>query len=210
MQVIGISGYARCGKDLFSSIATKILETEYNKKCITVSLANYLKEGLNTLINNTGVKFDFFTTDNSEKQIARPLMVAYGNFMRNITNNTFWTIKLEKTILSLTTKPDVIFIPDIRYNTSANDECSWLLNKMHGKLIHITKYTISKPPNRLKNKVNSKEIKIYHTPPNDYELVNDPHTKKVASICIEWKDGDNMQNLYDIVKETLKNINIIS
>ena len=40
MQYIGISGYARSGKNLFADIVKDILEKEYNKRVVIKALAD--------------------------------------------------------------------------------------------------------------------------------------------------------------------------
>jgi len=51
MTIIGISGYARSGKDLFTSVAQKILK-EHKIKSEKFALAYELKNDLKSLIKN--------------------------------------------------------------------------------------------------------------------------------------------------------------
>lgn len=207
-KIVGIGGYARSGKNLFAAIAQNIL-LKHGVKSKILSLAEELKNNLNNLVGKR--VFDFFTEDPLKKKLARPLMVAYGNFMRDISNGTYWTHVLEKKIYSMRDFSGVIFITDIRYNTQEKDECAWLLNKMKGNLIHLEKYNIN-----TKNKaVNSNLKKIFNDPPNNTELINDPMVKNVATINVEWMEVNSfplISNAYlnNIVNDALIKLNLIN
>lgn len=214
MKIIGVSGFARSGKDLFTSIAQSILEKE-GLKTQRYALAYELKNDLKDLLKDkTGI--DAFTEKTEEKNIIRPLLVAYGDVMRKISEGKYWTSKVEARIKDLN-NIDVVFITDIRYDVYSEDECTWLQNKMNGKLVHITKYKLSNVPTG-KRFSNNKIVKIYDSAPNDHELFNNPKILKRADIAIEWQDYSDSNNIeeiknHSIIKETvlntLKQINVI-
>jgi hypothetical protein len=213
MTIIGISGYARSGKDLFTSVAQKILK-EHNIKSEKFALAYELKNDLKSLIK-TKVGIDVFTDDTQEKSIIRPLLVAYGDVMRKTSEGKYWTGKIENRIAN--SKANVVFITDIRYDTYPEDECTWLQNKKDGKLIHITKFKQGPVPlgkRFSKNKI----VKIYDAAPNDHELLNNPKVKAKADCAFEWEDcsdklnGSSLEDypyIREKVIEALKTINVI-
>jgi len=213
MTIIGISGYARSGKDLFTSVAQKILK-EHNIKSEKFALAYELKNDLKSLIKNK-VGIDVFTDDTQEKSIIRPLLVAYGDVMRKTSEGKYWTGKIENRIAN--SKANVVFITDIRYDVYPEDECTWLQNKQCGKLIHITKFKQGPVPTGKRFSKN-KIVKIYDAAPNDHELLNNPKVKAKADCAFEWEDCSDKLNgtsledhpyIREKVIEALKAINVI-
>ena len=212
MKLIGISGLARSGKDLFTTVAIDVLK-EHGIKSEKYALAYELKSDLKDLIHKkTGI--DVFTENTEEKNIIRPLLVAYGDVMRKISGGKYWTQKIEQSIGK--SKADVVFITDIRYDHYPEDECTWLKFKQSGKLIHVTKYQFGPLPQGKRFSKN-KITKIYQSAPNEHELVNDPKVKKRADIAIEWEDvslkneGDITKNsqIRKIVTDTLTQIGVL-
>jgi len=210
MKIIGVSGFARSGKDLFTSVAQNIL-SEHKIKSEKYALAYELKSDLKDLIKEK-VGIDVFTENTSEKNIIRPLLVAYGDVMRKTSAGKYWTQKVENRIVN--SKSDVVFITDIRYDHYPEDECTWLQNKMLGKLVHITKYKLATVPSGKRFSVN-KITKIYDTAPNEHELLNNPKVLKRADVAIEWQDYSdyfdikNHPSIQSTVLATLKQINVI-
>jgi hypothetical protein len=213
MTIIGISGYARSGKDLFTSVAQKILK-EHKIKSEKFALAYELKNDLKSLIKNK-VGIDVFTDNTQEKSIIRPLLVAYGDVMRKTSEGRYWTGKLEQRIAN--SKSDVVFITDIRYDVYPEDECTWLQKKQCGKLIHITKFKQGPVPQGKRFSKN-KIVKIYDAAPNDHELFNNPKVKTKANYAFEWEDcsdklnGSSLEDhpyIREKVIEALKAINVI-
>ena len=213
MIIIGISGYARSGKDLFTSVAQKVLK-EHGIKSEKFALAYELKNDLKSLIK-TKIGIDVFTDDTQSKSIIRPLLVAYGDVMRKISEGKYWTAKVSQRIDK--SKADVVFITDIRYDVYPEDECTWLDRKMSGKLIHITKFKQSTVPQGKRFSKN-KIVKIYDAAPNDHELLNNPKVKSKANYAFEWEDYSDKLNdtsledhpyIIEKVIEALKAINVI-
>jgi len=183
MKIIGISGLARSGKDLFTTVAQKIL-TDKGFKTERYALAYELKSDLKELLKDkTGI--DVFTEKTEEKNVIRPLLVAYGDVMRKISEGKYWTSKVE-TRMS-TSKADFVFITDIRYDIYPQDECYWLQRKMGGKLIHITKYQIAEAPSKRRIST-AKPVKIYEAAPNEHELFNNPKVRSKSDYAFEWED----------------------
>jgi len=213
MKIIGISGFARSGKDLFTTVAQSVLK-EHGLKTERYALAYELKNDLKDLIK-TKVGIDVFTENTEEKNIIRPLLVAYGDVMRKTSEGKYWTQKVEQRIGK--SKADVVFITDIRYDFYPEDECTWLQRKMSGKLIHLTKYKLSTMPSGRRFSKN-KITKIYDSAPNEHESLNNPKVLKRADIAVEWQDYSDTMDvkeidkhpiINDIVLNTLKKINVV-
>lgn len=212
-KIIGVSGLARSGKNLFTTVARKMLES-HGLTTEEYALAYELKNDLKDIVKEkTGI--DIFTEDTSQKNIIRPLLVAYGDMMRKHTSGKYWTSKLEEKIKK--SVADVVFITDIRYDIYPEDECWWLKYKMNGKLIHITKYITNIAPSKRRIST-SKSVKIYDGAPNDHEMLNNPKLKAKADYSFEWEDftskienydGKSSKYIQDIVVQALKQISVM-
>jgi len=215
MKIVGISGLARSGKDLFATVAQNILEQEYNFTTDRHALAFELKSDLDNLISlKTGI--DVFTDDTKKKNIIRPLLVAYGDMMRKVSDGRYWTNKMDKKISE--SKADVFFVTDVRYDFYPYDECWWVQNKSLGKLVHITRYKIGPAPSK-RRVTTSTPVKMYDSAPNDHERLNDPKVKKKADYSFEWEDMSEVHTTHqsllessyikDHVRKALESINVI-
>lgn len=111
--MIGISGYARSGKDTFGDSLQRIL-LNYKIKSKTYALATQLKHDISFLTEGD-FGINAFTKDDKEKKIIRPLLVGYGEAWRN-ANPDHW---LE--ILDSNLEPRTLpIVTDIRYENEAN------------------------------------------------------------------------------------------
>ena len=165
-KVIGLSGVAGCGKDLFCKI---LLEESSGFK--RFSLADKLKKDLREeLKEDYGI--DILDCSREEKDKVRPRLVEYGLKKRRLTAGRYWTTKLTSEILNF--KKDVC-ITDIRYDEYDADELFWLNKELGGVLLHISKF--------YKDKNNNK---IFHEAANEEERQNDPRLKANADYVIEW------------------------
>lgn len=170
--IIGISGLARAGKNLFADVAIDILKKK-NITAKTFALAYYLKEDCADFIK-TYLDLSVYSEKNEEKEIFRPLLVWYGDVKRKQTKGRYWIESLQKDLEA--SKASVNIITDIRYTTYERDECYWLQKELGGKLVHIAKYNIDSGGN-----------KIFDLPPNEHEELNDPILQKASDIKIEWE-----------------------
>jgi len=213
MIIIGVSGFARSGKDLFTSVAQEILN-EKGIKSQKYALAYELKNDLKDLLKEK-LNIDAFTEKTEEKSIIRPILVAYGDAMRKISEGKYWTSKVEDRIKNLNV--DVVFITDIRYDIYPEDECYWLQQKMKGKLVHITKFKQTTVPSGRRFSKN-KIVKIYDSAPNEHEQTNNPKLQSKANYSFEWEDYNEKLNgcslnkhpyIVENVTNALKTINVI-
>lgn len=207
MNIIGVSGYARSGKNLFADLTIKFLKEKYNKSATSVALATYLKQDLKDFIYEK-TKLNSFTEIDNEKLLIRPMLVAYGNLMRDITNGTYWTQKLEDHINENLKEYDYIFVTDVRYDEYPKDEVYWIKKKMNGILVHLSKYSYQTVISK-RHVHTSKPLKIYDSPANDYERFNDPKLIKQSDVDIEWESlqkNQNAEELFeDIIESFIKN-----
>jgi hypothetical protein len=158
-MIIGISGYARSGKDTFGLSLQRILKT-YKINSELIAFANVLKEDLNDFLLD---KFNIsaFTKNDSEKFLIRPMLVAYGESKRNQSPN-YWIDQIEEK-----TKNKLIIITDVRYE----NEAKWIIDN-GGFLIHLNR---------------QREDGSYIEAPNPQEAENNPKVANLASLKIVWQ-----------------------
>lgn len=158
-MIIGISGYARTGKDTFGISLQRVLKT-YKINCELIAFANILKEDLDSFLLN---KFNIsaFTKKDEEKFLIRPMLVAYGESKRNQSPN-YWIDQIKEKV-----KNKLTIITDVRYE----NEAMWIIEN-GGFLIHLNR---------------QKEDGSYVEAPNPQEAENNPKVANLASLKIAWK-----------------------
>ncbi len=157
MKRIFVSGVARSGKNEFAKQATKFFNLK-GLKCKEFALANQLKHEIDSLAYyNFGI--DIFDCTPEEKEIIRPIMVAYGCAKRKVSKGKYWVNFVENQLQyeEENTDTDIAIITDIRFAEYEDDEAFWACQT--GNLIHITRI------------LPSGEIL---QPANEEERVNDP------------------------------------
>jgi len=186
--MIGITGVARSGKDTFYSIISKYFE-EKGLKCQRLAFADNLKKELNTLTKEK-FKIDLFKCSNEEKEMIRPLMVAYGKCKRSQTEGKYWTSLLDEKIKELNKSEIIPIITDVRYIEYKEDEYAWLKN-YNGLLIHISRKL---------------DDGTFVPPANIEEKLNDNKLKAVADVCISWETCQDINFLYQLIEKKLEKI----
>lgn len=171
--MIGISGYARSGKDTFGECLVKKL-AEYGIKAKTYALATQLKHDISFLTEGD-FNISAFTKDDKEKKIIRPLLVGYGEAWRN-ANPDHW---LE--ILDLNLQPKTLpIITDIRYE----NEAKYIL-KNQGFVLNLNRQF---------------EDGSYVQAANKEEELNSPLVKKLSSFDLAWMTTNDHKEIEDIVE----------
>lgn len=129
-DLIGISGFARCGKDTaYESILSLTEDKDLNRLAFADELKGECEEFLN---NNIGISP--FTENDAEKKIIRPFLVTYGTHLRRLLDKECWIKKVNKKI-----RPGKKYvITDMRYL----NEVEWVKSK-GGKAIYIKREGIS-------------------------------------------------------------------
>lgn len=180
MIIIGCSGVARSGKDLFCSILKKQIFEKYGLTVTQMALANELKKDCEDFIK-TKLGFDVWTDNTAEKNIFRPILVEYGFIKRTQTNGRYWVEKLTNSIKESTA--DIVLVSDIRYAHYDVDEVQWLKNEMGGILVHISKFQWM-----VEKSTDVNQKKVFTPPPNEQERINDPKVHAMADYKFEWED----------------------
>lgn len=184
--VIGLSGTAGSGKDLFHYLLSKRINAE------RFALADELKIELRDTIQKLyGV--DILSCSREQKNALRDFLVFHGDYRRKQTNGRYWIDKLQKKINNQADvfklngiNNQIVCVTDVRYQFYEKDEIYWLKEEMGGILVHIKKYTLDNAGN-----------KIFTAPPNEHEAKNDPLLQKAAHYKIEWPDISGQTENYE-------------
>ena len=132
-MVIGLSGVAGAGKDLFFSLLSEKLN------CQKFSLADALKNEVG-LFSYPQYGIDPLDCTREEKNTIRPLLVLHGTFKRDQSEGRHWIEQLNKKILLNVLNDSIVVITDIRYDDYPKDEVFWLKEELGGVLVHISLY----------------------------------------------------------------------
>lgn len=171
-HIVLISSVARGGKDTL----TRSFIQEFAKRGINAkrfAFADALKREVNPLtLLNLGI--NAFTEDSYEKQLIRPLLLAWGKIGRNLDEN-YWVKKVFAEIKS--SEPCLAIISDCRFDNEVN----FFSDKT---LINLTRYDD-----------NGNEF----PPVGEDEAIWIPELKKIADFRLEWKDfHDDSQKIATI------------
>lgn len=187
-NIIGLTGVARSGKDTFYLILERFLK-EKGLEVRRVALADELKKELSDFVEKK-FKINLNKCEGQDKELIRPLMVAYGKCRRAQTEGKYWTAIVESDIKNFRKQNIIPIITDIRYIEYKDDEYAWLKNH-NGILIHISR------------KLDDGSI---IPPANIEEKANDNKLKAVADYSICWETCQDINFLYELSQKHLKNI----
>lgn len=124
MKLIGISGKKQSGKD---TIAGMIANYLHPAKTVRIGFADALKNELCTMFNIIRRYLD------EHKESFRLIMQGYGtDFRRNLTQQDYWILKLEKTLTELSSDVQYVVVPDVRFLNEAQ-----YIKKLGGKMILV-------------------------------------------------------------------------
>lgn len=199
---IGVSGFARSGKNLFCDIAEKVLKEKFNLSSKTYALAYLLKKDCEPFIQEK-LGLSAFSEKTEDKNLFREMLVWYGGVKRKQTEGRYWTGLLHEELKK--DSNDVNFISDIRYVEYSGDEIFWLKKELGGKLVHISKYTYGFPTDGRHYRVNDLSKKIYTEAPNQHEAINDPKIRFLADYKVEWEQVTTNGNKQDLVNNIVLN-----
>tara|TARA_B100000676_G_scaffold114691_1_gene114219 strand:- start:42794 stop:43528 length:735 start_codon:yes stop_codon:yes gene_type:complete len=170
-MVIGLAGVAGCGKDTFFDVLGESMSVK------RVSLADALKQEANEwTLKHYGI--NAVTCSREDKEKIRPFLVLHAGMKRDTTNGRHW-IDLVSRKIAINNSDYTTVITDIRFNEYENDEVSWLKNELNGKLIHIRQWVGRPDPNE------GVLERIYKTPANSVEAMNDPKLQEAADYRID-------------------------
>ena len=177
--MIGISGYARSGKDTFGEALVRILKT-YGVKAKTYALATQLKYDI-TFLTESDFNISAFTKDDDEKKIIRPLLVGYGEAWRK-ADPDHWIKVLGSNFEPLT----LPIITDIRYE----NEADYILENQ-GFLLNISR------------SLSSEE---FVGPANEEEKLNGPKVKQKSSFDLCWGTIADQKLIDEVVESFIISI----
>lgn len=178
-NIIGVTGFARSGKDTFYKESSKLLS---RANCFRYAFADALKEESDDFLKkNVGISA--FTEDPEDKELIRPFLVTYGTELRRKLNPNCWISKVEEMIEKNHQPSDknFIFITDVRFE----NEAQWV--KSIGGII---------------TKVSREGVKAA----NQDEHVQSALIEKYVDLHIMWptyKPGDISQS-HTLLKPVLK------
>jgi dephospho-CoA kinase len=170
-KIIGITGVAGSGKDLFYSLLSK--KRHASRFALAYELKNELRDFSMSLYG-----IDPVSCSRADKEKIRNLLVFHGDFRRKQTEGRYWIEKLEQKINFANS--EVICITDIRFVEYEKDEIHWLKKEKNGILIHISRI------------LEDGTIKLA---PNEKEEKNDPILKDMADYRIKWSTSKNISEL---------------
>jgi hypothetical protein len=182
-MIIGLSGVAGAGKDLFFTLLSKRLN------CQKFSLADVLKaETVPFCRDQYGIHP--LTCSREEKDLIRPLLVFHGTFKRDLSEGRHWIEELNKKINKNNLTNSIVIVTDIRYDDYPKDEVYWLKEELGGVLVHISLY--EEAPSLC-----GSHTKNFKEPINDEEARNNPKLISQADYTVQWKkaEGDKEKEL---------------
>jgi hypothetical protein len=217
MKVIGISGYARCGKDTFVAIAKNILKRN-GYSPFRIAFADKLKEEVTEMLVTNNFKASVLTDDTEAKKLIRPLLVWWGcQRRRESDGGLYWVKTAEEKIRTYYAGAKYSNIDDDRLVMLVSDvrfpnEARWIHETFNGDVIHLRKYTVQSltdSPAFVYGLSTAVEFqRLYDEAPNEEEKIQDPIVREMADQRIDWEkslstDVLNDSKLNEIVLDAL-------
>ena len=176
-KVIGLSGVAGAGKDLFFRLLSKKLSIR------RFALADQLKDETRPwTLEHYGI--DATNCNRFEKDVIRPFLVDHGKIKRERSNGRHWIdlldYKIKGFLLNAQTE-DIPCVTDIRYNIYDRDEVHWIKEELEGVLVHIKQWKW------FKDIEEGALVKQFREPINKEEEKNDPLVQRDADYRLEWE-----------------------
>ena len=117
-RLIGVSGFARSGKDTLYQRSKNLLEKE-GKKAYRFAFADALKEECDQFLkDNVGISA--FTEDTKEKELIRSFLVTYGTEIRRKLDENCWIKKITQPIIDKLNEGYFVFVTDVRFKNEAH------------------------------------------------------------------------------------------
>ena len=180
--VIGIAGYARCGKDTFCKIASSIL-TEEGYVVEKLAFADELKRLADPICREL-FGISAWTDDTEEKKVIRPGLVWIGCGLRENKDPNIWINKVDGSLEERyqqfqdegRSQKRVYFVSDVRFP----NEADWVHQNWDGWVLHLSKFH--------RAMVTGEIEQIFDSAPNVEEAKNDPLVKEKSDFRLEWED----------------------
>lgn len=177
--VVGISGYARSGKDTLASIL-KSSFAEKKIKAKKFSFAFALKNDIdNFCLSKIGISA--FTEDTDQKSKIRPMLISYGQVQRGASKGTYWLKKLKPEIDQFFENGgNVAVISDLRFKEFEFDETDFIKSYENNAIVTISRIM---------------ENGMLNIAAHESELKNLPRISKIADFELTWNTNNNKNEL---------------
>lgn len=216
IKVIGIAGYARCGKDTFVGIAKNIL-TKNKYAPMRVAFADKLKLETQKMLREHGFSASVYTEEAEAKKLIRPLLVWWGCQRRyESEGGLYWVNRVDDGLREITkdmikngANPErvVALISDVRFV----NEAKWVHDQWGGRVIHLKRYSIIHSPqyDPITDERDGYRLKKeYDSAPNDEEKKNDPLVQELADLRIEWESKKKLTSAEAIEDPYLQGVTL--
>lgn len=199
-MVVGISGVARSGKNLFVTLSKEHLASN-GYRAASFAFATLLKQEIDAELR-ARYGISAFTQDTKEKDVIRPALVELGQRRRAESKGRYWIDQLIPLVERAWGYYDVVMIEDVRYASHGTDESGWV-KSLGGKVLHIQRV------------LENGEIV---GPANREEEVNDPMVRAVADLPLMWptlplenatEGKKSLDNLRTIVHDAWENLRTV-
>jgi hypothetical protein len=188
--VIGISGFARSGKDTLASLVDLSLNQNGTKSKI-FSFASALKLDMKDFFEQK-LGISPFTNDTILKEKIRPILISYGNVQRTLSNGTYWFNRLKPEINKFfETGGDVAVIPDLRFKEYEFDEYDFVRSFGSSFIITVSRKL---------------DDGSFNKPAHESEEKSFPFFKNVADFNLIWKTHTEKSLIEKDAKECIDSI----
>ncbi len=194
-NIIGLSGFAGCGKDLFFKLFQEEAFKINKSRSVRVALADPLKDEVRaTLLQLKGI--DPTNCSRHQKDIIRDHLIFYGLLKRNESEGRYWVNKASEKIKDLSDKFDFILVTDIRFNRFIKDEVSWVKDEWKGKLLVIKQFVYDSHYQGID--------KLYQKAPNKTEEENMVDVESHADYILEWPFSEDESHLEENLRPAVR------
>lgn len=170
---IGVSGYARVGKNSLCDLLKKQAEI-YSLKAKIFSFAFSLKSDLDLFCKKSFGISSFCETE--EKNTIRPLLIAYGECQRKVSKGTYWWEKIMQEVNSFyNSGGEVAIISDLRFKEYNFDELDYVRSYANSIVFSVGRIL-----------ENGEKI----GPAHKTEEINIPIIAKSSDLTLDWKTVD--------------------
>jgi hypothetical protein len=189
--IIGVSGFARCGKNTLAEILSQY-SSHLGLSTKMFSFAYALRQDLNSFCKE---KFGIssFTEDTLDKGKIRSILIAYGQSQRALSEGSYWWKKLMPEINSFfSSGGNVAIISDLRFKEYGFDEVDFIRSYANSLIITLTRVC---------------EDGTFVSPAHESESENFPKIASNADLNLTWKTVSKEEN--SIIFESIPAINTL-
>jgi hypothetical protein len=188
-MVVGVSGVAGAGKDLFVQACKDELKRR-GKTAGSLAIANPLKlETRGWCLQHYGV--DPLLCSREDKEKIREFLVFHGTAKRKSSNGRHWIDLTNNAVKDAQQTYDYVFISDVRYHDYPEDEVHWVKEELEGCLVHVSQYEIKEVTSK-REWPKTAEEKVFKKPANKEEERNDPKLRAEADYRVSWEYVTNI------------------